>query len=372
MQKTANNPITNLSTAAAIVYRRLLEFHRQSGYLSFDQINESTANEDVDPDEIDDILQALAASGIEIVDRTPDNLDVETEYVHPHEVEEVFADGRAVPDAVNSWLNQVGKRSLVSLEREIELGARIERGDQVAKEELIEANYRLVVSIAKRYTNRGLSFSDMMQEGNIGLIRAIEKFDYRKGLKFSVYASVWVRQYITRAISDQGRTIKIPQTLVETIHRLMRVRATLVQELGRQPSVEELSRELEMPVEQVQSIIRISPEPLSLQTPATTDEENDIGDYVEDHQAISPSDMANKDDLKEKVGFALDALNEREREVVTLRYGLEGQPAITHEEVAQKLGIKRDKVRQIEAKALAKMRQPDVSAVFADDPEEDY
>ena len=267
-------------------------------------------------------------------------------------------DGLPLDDSVRMWLREVGRIHLLSLHEEIRLAKRIERGDAEAKAVLTQANLRLVVSIAKRYTLRGMSFPDLIQEGNIGLIRAVEKFDYRKGYKFSTYATWWIRQAITRAIADQGRTIRIPVHMVETINRLVKTSGQLLQDLGREPSLEEIARALDLPLERVSEIIRIAPEPLSLETPVGEEEDSHLADFLRDDYSASPTDSATFQILREKIEEALDQLTSRERDVLKMRFGLDDGYPHTLEEVGKHFQVTRERIRQIESKALKKLRQP--------------
>ncbi len=265
--------------------------------------------------------------------------------------------GLPLDDSVRMWLREIGRTHLLTLEEEIRLAKRIERGDADAKLILTQSNLRLVVSIAKRYTLRGMSFPDLIQEGNIGLIRAVEKFDYRKGYKFSTYATWWIRQAITRAIADQGRTIRIPVHMVETINRLVRVSGQLLQDLGREPSLDEIAAELGLPVERVSEIIRVAPEPLSLETPVGEEEDSHLADFLPDHDS-SPADAAAFQLLRDKIEEALDQLTPRERDVLKMRFGLDDGYPHTLEEVGRHFQVTRERIRQIEAKALKKLRHP--------------
>ena len=267
-------------------------------------------------------------------------------------------EGMPLDDSVRMWLREVGRTHLLSLEEEIRLAKRIERGDQDAKAILTQANLRLVVSIAKRYTLRGMSFPDLIQEGNIGLIRAVEKFDYRKGYKFSTYATWWIRQAITRAIADQGRTIRIPVHMVETINRLLKTSSHLLQMLGREATVDEIAAEMELSVERVTEIIRIAPEPLSLETPIGEEEDSRLSDFLQDEDSKSPNDSATFMLLREKIDEALSALTARERDVLKMRFGLDDGYPHTLEEVGRHFQVTRERIRQIEAKALKKLRHP--------------
>jgi len=267
-------------------------------------------------------------------------------------------EGMPLDDSVRMWLREVGRTHLLSLEEEIRLAKRIERGDQDAKAILTQANLRLVVSIAKRYTLRGMSFPDLIQEGNIGLIRAVEKFDYRKGYKFSTYATWWIRQAITRAIADQGRTIRIPVHMVETINRLVKTSSHLLQTLGREATVDEIAVEMDLSVERVTEIIRIAPEPLSLETPIGEEEDSRLSDFLQDEDSKSPNDSATFMLLREKIDEALSALTTRERDVLKMRFGLDDGYPHTLEEVGRHFQVTRERIRQIEAKALKKLRHP--------------
>jgi len=267
-------------------------------------------------------------------------------------------EGMPLDDSVRMWLREVGRTHLLSLEEEIRLAKRIERGDQDAKAILTQANLRLVVSIAKRYTLRGMSFPDLIQEGNIGLIRAVEKFDYRKGYKFSTYATWWIRQAITRAIADQGRTIRIPVHMVETINRLVKTSSHLLQTLGREATVDEIAVEMDLSVERVTEIIRIAPEPLSLETPIGEEEDSRLSDFLQDEDSKSPNDSATFMLLREKIDEALGALTARERDVLKMRFGLDDGYPHTLEEVGRHFQVTRERIRQIEAKALKKLRHP--------------
>lgn len=267
-------------------------------------------------------------------------------------------EGMPLDDSVRMWLREIGRTTLLSLDEEIRLAKRIERGNEEAKAILTQANLRLVVSIAKRYTLRGMSFPDLIQEGNIGLIRAVEKFDYRKGYKFSTYATWWIRQAITRAIADQGRTIRIPVHMVETINRLIKTSGQLLQDLGREPTLDEIAQGMELPVERVSEIIRIAPEPLSLETPIGEEEDSHLADFLQDEDSASPTDAATFLMLREKIEEALDELTTRERDVLKMRFGLDDGYPHTLEEVGKYFQVTRERIRQIEAKALKKLRHP--------------
>jgi RNA polymerase primary sigma factor len=275
---------------------------------------------------------------------------------------EPATDGIPLDDSVRMWLREIGKTPLLTQDQEMRLARRIERGDEEAKVILTQANLRLVVSIAKRYGGRGISFSDLIQEGNIGLLRAVEKYDYRKGFKFSTYATWWIRQAITRAIADQGRTIRIPVHMVETINRLVKLSSQLLQELGREPTLDELAKEMGTSVERVSEIMRIAPEPLSLETPVGEEEDSHLSDFVPDEDGRAPSDAAARAVLRERIDMVLDSLTDRERDVVKMRFGLEGDGSPhTLEEVGRHFRVTRERIRQIEAKALKKLRCPDRS-----------
>ena len=266
--------------------------------------------------------------------------------------------GMPLDDSVRMWLREIGRTHLLTLDEEIRLAKRIERGDQEAKAILTQANLRLVVSIAKRYTLRGMSFPDLIQEGNIGLIRAVEKFDHRKGYKFSTYATWWIRQAITRAIADQGRTIRIPVHMVETINRLVRASGQLLQDLGREPTLEEIAAEMGLPVERVSEIIRAAPEPLSLETPIGEEDDSHLADFLRDDDSVTPTDAATFQLLRDKIEEALGQLTARERDVLKMRFGLDDGYPHTLEEVGRHFQVTRERIRQIEAKALKKLRHP--------------
>ncbi len=357
-------------------FQRLLGNGKDRGYLTYDEINDSLPAEDVYADAIEDILQMFADEGIQVLAQPRMDAEIQSEPEPPmdaaakdeHATDEEIAalEGLPLDDSVRMWLREIGRTPLLSMEREIEVARRIEQGDPAAKEELTQANLRLVVSIAKRYTGRGMSFPDLIQEGNIGLMRAVEKFDFRKGYKFSTYATWWIRQAITRAIADQGRTIRIPVHMVETINRLIRTSSQLLQELRREPTIEEIARELEMPIERVAEIIRIAPEPLSLEAPVGDEEDTHLADFVEDHQSVSPSEAASHLILRQRIEEALDMLTPRERDVLIMRFGLADGCSRTLEEVGRHFRVTRERIRQIEAKALRKLRNPNRSRKLQD------
>ncbi len=339
---------------------------RQSGLLTFDEITEVLSrNEDGDPEQMmDEMLFVLEEEGIHVVNRLP-----ASRRPAPAAREAVSVTERAdqeisqlesshVDDSVRMWLREIGKTRLLTPQEERELAMRIEKNDVEAKLNLIEANLRLVVSIAKRYSGRTLSFPDLIQEGNLGLIRAVEKFDYRKGYKFSTYATWWIRQSITRAIADQGRTIRLPVHMVETINRLHRAASHLMQELGREPTLDELADEVGMPPDRVSEVLRVAPEPLSLETPVGEEDESHLVDFLEDHVVPSPGEAARQVILREKIEEALNNLTERERDVLKMRYGLDDGCSRTLEEVGRHFKVSRERIRQIEAKALKKLRNP--------------
>jgi len=351
--------------------RKLLDEGRRKGVLTYDEINDILSQqEDLDADQIEDLLQTLADEGIQVVEKVKD-IELAEERpvdgspirdVEVHSKEIAAIEGLPIDDSVRMWLREIGKTPLLTMEEEIRLARTIAEFDaktieaQLAKEKLIQANLRLVVSIAKRYSGRGMSFPDLIQEGNIGLIRAVEKFDYTKGYKFSTYATWWIRQAITRAIADQGRTIRIPVHMVETINRLIKTSSRLLQELGREPTLDELAREMDLPVERVSEIYKIAPEPLSLETPIGEEEDSHLADFIQDQETISPDDAASHQLLRERIVEVLSELTPRERDVLRMRFGLDDGYPRTLEEVGRHFQVTRERIRQIEAKAIKKLR----------------
>ena len=321
---------------------------------------------------MEQIFSFLESHNVDILTITEEDDDEELlledleEDVDVDKIDISVPDGVSIEDPVRMYLKEIGKVPLLSAEEEIELAKRMEEGDEQAKQKLAEANLRLVVSIAKRYVGRGMLFLDLIQEGNLGLIKAVEKFDYRKGYKFSTYATWWIRQAITRAIADQARTIRIPVHMVETINKLIRVSRQLLQELGREPSPEEIAAEMNMPVDRVREILKISQEPVSLETPIGEEEDSHLGDFIKDDNVPVPADAAAFTLLKEQLEEVLGTLTEREQKVLTLRFGLEDGRARTLEEVGKEFNVTRERIRQIEAKALRKLRHPSRSRKLKD------
>ncbi|MDH7576964.1 MAG: RNA polymerase sigma factor RpoD [Bacillota bacterium] len=349
----------------------LIQRGKQKGCLTYQEIMDALQGIELSPDQIDNIYEHFGAMGIEIVPDRGDGpaFEKERESAPPEEEIEVdlsIPEGIAIDDPVRMYLKEIGRIPLLTAEEEIELAKRIEQGDEEAKRRLAEANLRLVVSIAKRYVGRGMLFLDLIQEGNLGLIKAVEKFDYRKGYKFSTYATWWIRQAITRAIADQARTIRIPVHMVETINKLVRVSRQLLQELGRDPLPEEIAQEMDIPVERVREIMKIAQEPVSLETPIGEEEDSHLGDFIEDEDALAPAEAASFILLKEQLEEVLETLTPREREVLRLRFGLDDGRARTLEEVGQKFKVTRERIRQIEAKALRKLRHPSRSKKLKD------
>ena len=343
---------------------------KKKNMLEYQEISDFFADMQLDSDKFEKILDFLEANNIDVLRITDDDADddilLEVDDDDEIEVEKIdlsVPDGVSIEDPVRMYLKEIGKVPLLSAEEEIELAKRMELGDQEAKKRLAEANLRLVVSIAKRYVGRGMLFLDLIQEGNLGLIKAVEKFDYRKGYKFSTYATWWIRQAITRAIADQARTIRIPVHMVETINKLIRVSRQLLQELGREPTPEEIAA---MPVERVREILKISQEPVSLETPIGEEEDSHLGDFIQDDNVPVPADAAAFTLLKEQLEEVLGTLTEREQKVLTLRFGLEDGRARTLEEVGREFNVTRERIRQIEAKALRKLRHPSRSRKLKD------
>lgn len=343
--------------------------------LEVKEIEEHFKNLDLDTDQIENIYEYLDKNDIDVLGMVPeddedDDIDVDSDddddEDETRELDLSLPDGINIDDPVRMYLKEIGKVPLLSAEEEIELAKRMEAGDEIAKQRLAEANLRLVVSIAKRYVGRGMLFLDLIQEGNLGLIKAVEKFDYRKGYKFSTYATWWIRQAITRAIADQARTIRIPVHMVETINKLIRVSRQLLQELGRDPLPEEIGEELDMPVEKVREILKISQEPVSLETPIGEEEDSHLGDFIQDDNVPVPADAAAFTLLKEQLVDVLDTLTDREQKVLRLRFGLDDGRARTLEEVGKEFNVTRERIRQIEAKALRKLRHPSRSRKLKD------
>jgi RNA polymerase primary sigma factor len=350
---------------------------KRKGSLTYAQVADSLQGLELGADQMDEIYEALGDAGIEVVNVRSEETVIEddpaeaTEEAEPSLEDEVEIDlsvpeGIAIDDPVRMYLKEIGRVPLLSADEEVELAKRIEQGDEEAKRRLAEANLRLVVSIAKRYVGRGMLFLDLIQEGNLGLIKAVEKFDYRKGYKFSTYATWWIRQAITRAIADQARTIRIPVHMVETINKLIRVQRQLVQELGREPLPEEIADLMDISVERVREIQKISQEPVSLETPIGEEEDSHLGDFIEDQDAPAPAEAASFRLLKEQLEEVLETLTPREEKVLRLRFGLDDGRARTLEEVGHVFGVTRERIRQIEAKALRKLRHPSRSKKLKD------
>ncbi len=353
--------------------KKLLARGKTRGSLTYEEINTAfDVLDEVSPEQLDEFFEEITAAGVDLVD---DQKEEKPEPESGSEPEEPIPDGLSLDDPVRMYLKEIGRVPLLSMEQEKSLAMRIEAGElellkngvaetklvdsgDEAKRQLTEANLRLVVSIAKKYVGRGMLFLDLIQEGNLGLIRAVEKFDYRKGYKFSTYATWWIRQAITRALADQARTIRIPVHMVETINRLIKISRQLLQELGREPSVEEIAEAMGLTPEKVREVMKISQEPISLETPIGEEEDSHLGDFIEDQEAIAPAEAASVMLLKEKMADVLQNLTDRERKVLVLRFGLEDGHQRTLEEVGQEFGVTRERIRQIEAKALRKLRHP--------------
>ena len=337
--------------------RILVEEGREQGYLNTDHIADALQDVELTPDQIDGIYNLFADLGIDIIEGEV-ALAGEPEAKPEEEIISKLDLSVKTPtnDPVRMYLKEIGKVPLLTAEEEVSLAKRIERRDMEAKRKLIEANLRLVVSIAKRYVGRGMLFLDLIQEGNLGLIRAVEKFDYRKGYKFSTYATWWIRQAITRAIADQARTIRIPVHMVETINKLIRVQRQLLQDIGREPTPEEIAAEMGTTPQKVREILKISQEPVSLETPIGEEEDSQLGDFIEDEDATMPVEAVSEIMQKEELNNVLNTLTHRERKVIELRFGLKGEHPRTLEEVGQKFGVTRERIRQIEAKTLAKLK----------------
>ena len=347
---------------------------KKKSILEIQEINDFFRDMDLSTEQMEKVFEYLEANNIDVLRiNSDDDDDVDLDAIMSDEedvdVENIdlsVPDGVSVEDPVRMYLKEIGKVPLLSAEREIELAQRMEEGDEEAKKELAEANLRLVVSIAKRYVGRGMLFLDLIQEGNLGLIKAVEKFDYHKGYKFSTYATWWIRQAITRAIADQARTIRIPVHMVDTIHKLIRVSRQLLQELGREPTPEEIAKELDMPVDRVREILKISQEPVSLETPIGEEEDSHLGDFIQDDNVPVPAEAAAQTLLKEQLDEVLDTLTEREQKVLRLRFGMNDGRARTLEEVGKEFDVTRERIRQIEAKALRKLRHPSRSRKLRD------
>jgi RNA polymerase primary sigma factor len=373
----ANDQHTELETELTLeqVKDQLIELGKKRLSLTYKDIAERLAPFDQDAEQIDEFFEQLSEMGIDVgnesdEDESPHNPEDRDRERDQDEFS--FDDDLSLPagikinDPVRMYLKEIGRVPLLSAEDEVDLAKRIENGDEEAKRRLAEANLRLVVSIAKRYVGRGMLFLDLIQEGNMGLIKAVEKFDHTKGYKFSTYATWWIRQAITRAIADQARTIRIPVHMVETINKLIRVSRQLLQELGREPSPEEIAKEMDLSTEKVREIMKIAQEPVSLETPIGEEDDSHLGDFIEDQEALAPADAAAYELLKEQLEDVLDTLTEREENVLRLRFGLDDGRTRTLEEVGKVFGVTRERIRQIEAKALRKLRHPSRSKRLKD------
>ncbi|MGM0395426.1 MAG: RNA polymerase sigma factor RpoD [Bacillota bacterium] len=388
MNDTIKNPEKNF-TNKQLAENKLLNKGKKNGLLTYKEIMDTLEAVDLDPDEIDEIYQRIEDSDIDIMGEKDEEIPladdddedtdsgedinkvVDKKLDSDDDDDDVKEDltvpkGINVDDPVRMYLKEIGKIPLLTGGEEIDLAMRMEDGDELAKKKLAEANLRLVVSIAKRYVGRGMLFLDLIQEGNLGLMKAVEKFEYRKGFKFSTYATWWIRQAITRAIADQARTIRIPVHMVETINKLVRVQRQLVQELGRDPSPEEIGEEMNLDVERVREIMKIAQEPVSLETPIGEEEDSHLGDFIPDDDVLAPADAATFTMLREQLIDVLDSLTPREQKVLKLRFGLDDGRARTLEEVGKEFEVTRERIRQIEAKALRKLRHPSRSKKLKD------
>ncbi len=353
----------NIDSVESIT-EQLLKDGKKDGKLSYDEIGDAFEKIQIDSDDIDELYKIFEKEGINLVDKK--DLKDDEDEVDLSKEDLSVPKGVTVDDPVRMYLKEIGKISLLTADEEVEIAKRMEAGDELAKKELAEANLRLVVSIAKRYVGRGMSFLDLIQEGNLGLMKAVDKFDYTKGFKFSTYATWWIRQAITRAIADQARTIRIPVHMVETINKLVRVQRQLVQDLGRDPLPEEIAAEMSLDVERVREIQKIAQEPVSLETPIGEEEDSHLGDFIPDDEILSPQDAATFTLLKEQLNSVLETLTDREKNVLTLRFGLDDGRARTLEEVGKEFDVTRERIRQIEAKALRKLRHPSRSKKLKD------
>ncbi|GEN52044.1 RNA polymerase sigma factor RpoD [Halobacillus litoralis] len=347
---------------------QVVELGKKRGILAYEEVAEKLSSFELDSDQMDEFYEHLNEQGVEVIgdsesDPSMKQLNKEEEF----DLNDLSVPpGVKINDPVRMYLKEIGRVNLLSAKDEISLAQRIENGDEEAKRDLAEANLRLVVSIAKRYVGRGMLFLDLIQEGNMGLIKAVEKFDYRKGYKFSTYATWWIRQAITRAIADQARTIRIPVHMVETINKLIRVQRQLLQDLGREPTPEEIAQDMDLTPDKVREILKIAQEPVSLETPIGEEDDSHLGDFIEDQEATSPSDHAAYELLKEQLEDVLDTLTDREENVLRLRFGLDDGRTRTLEEVGKVFGVTRERIRQIEAKALRKLRHPSRSKRLKD------
>jgi RNA polymerase primary sigma factor len=360
LKKEVNN---NNNNAKMTIVKQLIDQGKKSGFLTYKEIMDSLENVELLPEQIEKIYEILESMGIDVIG---DIEDLNSDQLLEEDLDLSVPEGISIDDPVRMYLKEIGKVPLLSAEEEMNLAKRIEEDDQEAKKRLAEANLRLVVSIAKRYVGRGMLFLDLIQEGNLGLLKAVEKFDYRKGFKFSTYATWWIRQAITRAIADQARTIRIPVHMVETINKLIRVSRQLLQELGREPAPEEVAKEMEMEVDKVREIMKIAQEPVSLETPIGEEEDSHLGDFIPDDDAPAPAEAAAYTMLREQLMDVLDTLTPREEKVLRLRFGLDDGRARTLEEVGKEFKVTRERIRQIEAKALRKLRHPSRSKKLKD------
>lgn len=345
--------------------KKLIEKGKSKGVLTYKEIMDMLEEIDLEPEQIEKIYDTLETLGIDVIEEEPAN-DTDDNEDDKDQPDASILEGVSVDDPVRMYLKEIGKVPLLTAEEEVYLAKRMESGDEMAKRKLAEANLRLVVSIAKRYVGRGMLFLDLIQEGNLGLIKAVEKFDYTKGYKFSTYATWWIRQAITRAIADQARTIRIPVHMVETINKLIRVSRQLLQEYGREPLPEEIAEEMGISEEKVRDILKIAQEPVSLETPIGEEEDSHLGDFIPDDDAPAPAEAAAFALLKEQLMDVLDTLTPREEKVLRLRFGLDDGRARTLEEVGREFNVTRERIRQIEAKALRKLRHPSRSKKLKD------